>query len=128
MEMDTGMNIYQWDKNAAASMPAMSYTQMLDKKPIIVKFLKQFDNIKHIMLLSNELRYYTIFDITAEPIIDNVVLKLLKFLKNDTFLKTLGKTKYIDIDETESHIEIWIGEERFALFPCDSFVVPIEEV
>ena len=43
-------------------------------------------------------------------------------------MPNLGKTKYIDVDETGSHIEIWIGEERFALFPCDSFVVPIEEV
>lgn len=120
------MNKYEYEKQIAQQMPALDNHGFLIAEETMNSFLRDEKNrnAKFLMLLCNELNYYTIFHLSNNVLRINLpMVSILNFLKDDPFLKSLGDIKYID--NNEDHIEIWIGEYYFALFVADTFVVNI---
>ena len=114
----------EYEKQIAASL------KPLRREDISQETVDNIDSLfanrynKYIMLLCHENRYYTIFNRVTNVIsTKSIAERLLDFIFNDPYLKTLGDIKYIDI--CEEHVEIWIGELYFALFECDGFIVSI---
>ena len=114
----------EYEKQIAASL------KPLKREDIPQETVDNIDSLfanrynKYIMLLCHENRYYTIFNRVTNVIsTKSIAERLLDFIFDDPYLKTLGDIKYIDI--CEEHVEIWIGELYFALFECDGFIVNI---
>ena len=91
----------------------------------IEEFLKTKAPYRYLMLLCNELRYYTIFEVSALTTTSGTAQQIVKFIETDSFLKTVGRLKLIEADGNPDLVEIWIGDKHFGLFPCDTFVVKI---
>lgn len=80
---------------------------------------------KVFMLLSNEIRYYTLFEVETRMITQwGIADRIIKFIREDEFLKTLGTVKVFK-RTGNGEMEIWIGETHFLLFEADSFFVKI---
>ena len=115
---------YEYEKQIAKSLPALDDYNLVIASKNIAKFLDENKNAKYLMLLSDELRYYTIFNIDNKvKLIKGIAEDILRFLQRDSFLGGIGKLKLIEVNE--DHIEIWIGETYFSLFVADSFFVNI---
>lgn len=119
------MTVHEQTKEIVKTLPPFSATEWKQVEEDLVKFLDENSSTKNFMLLSNEIRYYTIFKV------ENVLLttvgmaeKMMKFINKDEFLKSLGKIKVFKKTET-GEMEIWIGETHFLLFDVDSFFVSI---
>ena len=116
----------EYEKNIARAMKPLKHEGLEDAVIVIKKMIEdQVVYPKYLMLLSNEINYYTIFNIvtflkTPIAIADDIV----KFLVDDRFLKTIGELKLVE-DSIDDTVEIWIGETYFSLFKCDSFIVPL---
>ena len=108
-EIPTSITKNQLDKGIANSLPA----------------LNQEAPYRYLMLLCNELRYYTIFEVSALTTTSGAAQQIVKFIETDSFLKTVGRLKLIEADGNPYLVEIWIGDKHFGLFPCDSIVVKI---
>ena len=118
----------QIDKQIAESLPPI---ENVVEQQIVVDALAKFlkDNSitqgSHLMLLSNELNYYTIFTISNNAVrVGAPANNILKFITDDGYLQTIGELKYAELNEN-GYFEIWKGSTHFALFPCDGFFVGI---
>jgi len=110
------------DKQLARSLPPLGSNELKEVCKDIIFYLDNKQPFRYLMLLSNELHYYTIFD--TEEMITNIGVanKIINFLTKDSYLtREIGSLKLVEI--TEDYIEIWINDIHFALFPCDSFIV-----
>lgn len=116
------LNKNDLDKSIAKSLPALENNELKEAQNLIDDYLKRNRPFRYLMLLSNELHYYTIFD-TEVMITDiGIARKLIEFITLDSYLQNnIGAVKLIE--EADNYIEIWIGECHFALFVCDSFIV-----
>lgn len=98
--------------------------KIIDRKINIINNFLAKDN-KYYMLLSNELRYYTLFVHTPEKIADNFGKTIFECLN------IFGRVKYIECDEEIGTAEIWVQEEEdpyahvFYLFPYDTGVIEV---
>lgn len=114
---------YEIEKGIAASLPALNGVG-LELARTEMKLFLLGKNCRYLMLLSNELKYYTIFRLYGNLLmITDPSNNIVDFLLNDSFLKTLGELKVFEIND--DNIEIWIGEHYFSLFECDSFIVNV---
>ena len=87
------------------------------------RFIEEHRSTKNFFLLSNELRYYTIFRRdSAITTSKGSSANVMAFLIGDAFLKGLGKLKVFKRTDRDE-IEIWIGETYFLFFDADSFFV-----
>jgi len=117
-------NKHEVNKSMAFEMKPMNSQEINIGKSIIAEFLDKDLSFGYVMLLCKELSYYTIFKkqslmLTTKGFADQVI----RFIEKDSYMKTLGKLKYVDI--SDNYIEIWVGEYHFGLFNCDSFIVPL---
>ncbi len=124
-EVPTTITKNQLDKNVANSLPALNEKTLIQGIYDIEAFLKKKAPYQYLMLLCNELRYYTIFKTTIVSTTMGTANKIVNFLKDDEFLNSIGKLKLIEADGNPDLVEIWIGDKHFGLFPCDTFVVDI---
>ena len=114
---------FEQDKNIIKNLPPFTLEEFQEVKEDVIKYFEERPKVKNFMLLSNELRYYTIFQrssalVTASGYAD----KVLTFLNNDKFLREIGDLKVLK-RTGEDELEIWIGEVPFILFNADSFFV-----
>lgn len=124
-EIPTKVTKNQLDKGVANSLPALNQEALKQGIIDIEEFLKTKTPYRYLMLLCNELRYYTIFEVSALTTTSGAAQQIVKFIETDSFLKTVGRLKLIEADGNPDLVEIWIGDKHFGLFPCDTFVVKI---
>jgi hypothetical protein len=114
----------EYEKQIATSLKPLVREELDPEIAMCMNDLFNNTDNKYIMLLCNENRYYTIFHRTNNSVsVKSIGDKLLDFIFNDTYLKSLGDVKYIAVND--DHVEIWIEEMYYALFPCDTFIVNI---
>jgi hypothetical protein len=121
--MESQLNLYQLNRQLVAALPTLTTEQL----ETAAKGLDQFkDNCKchYFMLLSNELRYYTVFKIepygeAIESFGDLLV----------SCLREIGDIKSIEVIE-DGTAEIWVSSpdnpetaDVFYLFPYDNGVL-----
>lgn len=114
---------FEQDRNIIKNLPPFTTEEFQEVREDVIKYFEERPKVKNFMLLSNELRYYTIFQrssalVTASGYADRV----LTFLNNDKFLREIGDLKVLK-RTGEDELEIWIGEVPFVLFNADSFFV-----
>ena len=122
---DITLKKFEQERNIIKDLPPFTQEEFEMVREDLIKYFEERPKVKNFMLLSNELRYYTIFSkttaiVTAVGAADRV----LTFLRNDSFLTELGELKVLK-RTGEDEIEIWIGETPFVLFNADSFFVII---
>lgn len=97
------------------------------KKEEIKNFLRKMNN-RYYMLLCNERRDYTVFDLELDK--ENAYDIILEVLI-DECLKNRGEIRGIDITKDKMAIEIWLLIEKGAFvyyfFPCDNGVINAKE-
>lgn len=121
-EINTNMTMVELKGNAVKQLDKLNKEETESAITSIEKFIITEGCPKLLMLLSNELRYFTALDIgkkcprkAAEAVVD--------FLQTDEFLSGIGALKLIDGEE--NHIEVWLDGTFFALFNYDPFVVEV---
>lgn len=119
------MTQFEFTQNIVKNLPPLTKTESEEIKQDLAMFVLEHAGTKNFMLLSNEIRYYTIFNrktLLFRP--EGVAEKLLNFIETDGFLSELGKLKVLKRTD-DDEIEIWIGETHFLFFDADSFFVPL---
>ena len=119
------MKKFEQERYIIKNLPPFTQEELKMVREDLIKYFEEKPKVKNFMLLSNELRYYTIFSrTTAITTARGAADKVLTFLRNDSFLSELGELKVLK-RTGEDEIEIWIGETPFLLFDADSFFVEI---
>ena len=119
------MKKFEQERYIIKNLPPFTKEELEMVREDMTKYFEERPKVKNFMLLSNELRYYTIFSrTTAITTARGVADRVLAFLQNDSFLTELGELKVLK-RTGEDEIEIWIGETPFLLFDADSFFVEI---
>jgi hypothetical protein len=122
---DITLKKFEQERNIVRDLPPFTQEEFEMVRDDLIKYFEERPKVKNFMLLSNELRYYTIFSrTTAITTAREAADRVLTFLQNDSFLTELGELKVLK-RTGEDEIEIWIGETPFLLFDADSFFVEI---
>ena len=122
---DIALKKFEQERSIVKDLPPFTQEEFEMVREDITKYFEERPKVKNFMLLSNELRYYTIFSrTTAITTAKEAADKILTFLQNDSFLSELGELKVLK-RTGKDEIEIWIGETPFLLFDADSFFVEI---
>lgn len=122
---DIALKKFEHERNIIKNLPPFTKEEFEMVREDMIKYFEERPKVKNFMLLSNELRYYTIFSrTTAITTAVKAADKVLTFLQNDSFLTKLGELKVLK-RTGKDEIEIWIGEIPFLLFDADSFFVEI---
>ena len=110
-----GMSLYDLNKSLISQMPALTLEQIIRQKETVVDpFLTTVDS-DYYMLLCNELKYYTIFNVNINltgPIGEELFACLYEFCDE---IKSIEKT------EDGCAIEIWFtkDEETYVMYFFD---------
>jgi len=116
---------FELERSIVKDLPSFTQEEFKMVREDLIKYFEERPKVKNFMLLSNELRYYTIFSrTTAITTAREAADRVLTFLQNDSFLTELGELKVLK-RTGKDEIEIWIGETPFLLFNADSFFVEI---
>lgn len=119
------MKKFEQERSIVKDLPPFTQEEFEMVRKDLIKYFEERPKVKNFMLLSNELRYYTIFSKTTTiTTAVGAADRVLTFLRNDSFLTRLGELKVLK-RTGEDEIEIWIGETPFLLFDADSFFVAI---
>lgn len=118
---DITLKKFEQERDIVKNLPSFTQEEFEMVRDDLIKYFEERPKAKNFMLLSNELRYYTIFSKTT-AIAAWAADRVLTFLRNDSFLTKLGELKVLK-RTGEDEIEIWIGETPFVLFNADSFFV-----
>lgn len=116
--------LYDLNKTAVIKEISLTGKNLEKKKNIILDFLQKTKN-NYYMLLCNERRDYTIFNLKELSILNKE--KELTDCLVDECLLNRGLVKGIDLTKDKNAIEIWlsIDEEAFVyyFFPYDAAVI-----
>lgn len=105
-------------------MPELTTDEIKDAVVKIEQYLVENDNPTHLMLLARDINYYSIIKNTKNnSAFDFAQSIMMDFLIDDPFLNSNRKLKALEVDE--NYIEIWFGDQFFALFDCDDFIVNV---
>ena len=122
---DIALKKFEQERSIVKDLPPFTQEEFKMVREDLIKYFEERPKVKNFMLLSNELRYYTIFSrTTAITTARGAADRVLTFLQKDSFLTQLGELKVLK-RTGEDEIEIWIGEIPFLLFDADSFFVEI---
>lgn len=121
-QINTGMTMVEMKGNTVKQLDTMTKSERDFAISEIEKFITNSDRPRMLMLLSNENRYYTIFEI-KESDLTQVATKIVEFIETEGFFTEIGELKLVDVEA--SHVEIWVEDQFFALFNCDGFIVEI---
>ncbi len=120
---DIALKKFEQERNIVKNLPPFTQEEFEMVRDDLIKYFEERPKVKNFMLLSNEIRYYTIFSKrTAMTTAVEAADRVLTFLRNDRFLTGLGELKVLK-RTGEDEIEIWIGDTPFLLFNADSFFV-----
>lgn len=102
---DTGINLYDFNKQIVAQMKPYGDKELKNARGIINEFLSKIQS-KYYMLLNRENNYYTVFNITDNdevPYAASEIIECIKFL---------GDIKSVGITEDEQAVEIWFQTDE----------------
>lgn len=107
------MTVYDFNRMIMAQMPAMSEDSIEDAKKEINELITP--RSKFFMLVSNEQRYYTVFNLWQEGNLNTLSDEVIACLKE------LGTIKSIHITEDNPAAECWVSnkEGTFVLYLFD---------
>lgn len=120
-KINTGMTMVEMKGNTVKQLEAMSETERDFAISEIEKFITN-SKPRMLMLLSNELRYYTVFEL-KESDLNKTARNIVDFIETEGFFTEIGQLKLIDVES--DHVEVWVEDKFFALFNCDGFLVEI---
>lgn len=114
-------DLHAMNKMVINQLPKLE-DEKLSKLRMAIKYLVEATDIKYLMLLSNEKRDYTVFNIQEKS-----RQEAGEKFSNEVFecLENRGDIKEFDIKEDANAIEIWVGDTFYALFPYDLGVIEI---
>ena len=126
-----GLRLEDYGRQTMNSLPVLSI-EMISKG--LTEYLGKQEN-EYFMLLSNKLGYYQVFNIFSNNLQDRVD-NIISFLSESKYFQTLEDNldpiytsmmdiKHYEINEDYGHLELWIGNEYFQLFPYDWGVVAV---
>lgn len=110
------MNLYDLNKQIISQLPDLTLDEIIQKnEKVVIPFLNQIDS-EYYMLLCNELKYYTIFNVVdylTEPAMTEELFACLH-----SFCDSL---KSIELTEDGCAIEIWFvkDEETYVMYLFD---------
>ena len=105
-ELNTGLTLYDLNKTVIAQLPDLTKEQLQEKIIIINNYVCDMES-NYFMLLSNEMKYYTVFSIVDWPAGGSCGEEVLECL--EYFDCTI---KSIELLEDGSAIEIWIKKDN----------------
>ena len=111
-----GINYYELNKQLVSQLPALTLEQIIQQKENVVEpFLSQIDS-DYYMLLCNELKYYTIFNVNinmTEPTVGEELFACLHDFCDE--IKSIERT------DDGCAVEIWLtkGEETYVMYFFD---------
>ena len=111
-----GMNLYDLNKSLISQMPALTLEQIIRQKEVVVDpFLAAVDS-DYYMLLCNELKYYTIFNV-MQGLSDSLITEELFACLNEF----CDEVKSIEKTDDGCAIEIWFtkDEETYVMYFFD---------
>lgn len=116
------VSLYDVNKMAMPNLPDLTDEQIDEAKSMVAKFIAS--NTKYWMLLNNEKKYYTVFELTHEK---NVLL--VKNIEDEYVecLKEIGAIK--SIEQVDGAIEAWVVDKEdseayvYYLFNYDKGVI-----
>ncbi len=101
-----GMNLYDLNKQIIASTPAMSEIVLEEEfDRTIVPFIADSHSAFY-MLLCNDLRYYTIFQVLQDSTHQSIMYEL-----HDCLINFCDEIKAIHLTEAEDAVEIWFVKD-----------------
>ncbi len=116
--INLGLTKYEVNKMIIAQLPSLiNEKQLRTSVQLIRDFIKQEH---YYMLLSNELNYYTLFDVSAkyEEKVEDIVIECLQ---------NIGVIQQINYNEDNTAIECWVKNDKgtfmLMLFNYDMGVV-----
>jgi len=121
-EINTNMSLVEMKGNAVRQLKRLTLEERNFAISEIEKFIVNSGKPSLLMLLSNELRYYTSFKVKNNDL-TKAATAIVEFIETEEFFINLGELKLVD--DGESHLEIWVGDKFFALFNYDPFIVEI---
>lgn len=114
-----------YERQIVKNLPGFTKQELKEVTADLALYIEENSATKNFLLLSNEIRYYTIFrrdNILSTS--EGVAKKLIRFFTKDSFLSSLGELKVLKRDDN-GFISIWIGETFFLLFDADRFFVSV---
>lgn len=117
--LNLGMTEYEINKLIIGQLPSLiTETQLKKGKELIKKFMHNYTpfTMGHYMLLCNELRNYTVFEVCDEyeEAAEDIVLEILQ---------NIGVIQSINMAENNNAVECWIKNQNgvfmFLLFDYD---------
>jgi hypothetical protein len=126
-----GLRLEDYGRQTMNSLPILS-VESISKG--LAEYLKEKEN-EYFMLLSNKLGYYQVFNIFSESL-DTRVANIIYFLSESNYFQaqesspeplytSMMDIKHYEINDDYGHLELWIGNEYFQLFPYDWGVVAV---
>ena len=126
-----GLRLEDYGRQAMSKVEVLSI-EMISKA--FSEYLVDKEN-EYFMLLSNRLGYYQVFNIFSNNLQDRVN-NIIAFLSESKYFQAVEGSsepaytsmidiKYYEINEDYGHLELWIGNEYFQLFPYDWGVVAV---
>lgn len=122
---DIKMTQVDCERQIVKHLPRFTEQELKEVTADLASYIESHSATKNFLLLSNEIKYYTIFrrdNILSTS--EGVAEKLMQFFMNDSFLSSLGELKVLKREESGA-IAIWIGETFFLLFNADQFFVSV---
>lgn len=120
--MDSGLkvNLYELNKTAVRSLPALTEELINKKKEQVKQFINK--NKKFFMLMCKDIGYYTLFKKTGNSSSSN-----RPYLYNEVFECAMDIGSIHSVVINEDSIEFWIKNEddvyMFLFFPYDNGVI-----
>ena len=106
-ELDTGMTLYDINKQIISQLPALTIDELHEKKTIINQYDYEQQS-PYYMMLCNELKYYTVFSVqdgrSGKPSFWSEVIECL--------IEFADEVKSIEMANDNSAIEIWIKKDN----------------
>jgi hypothetical protein len=121
-EINTNMKAVELKGRIVNQLSNMSQEEIDSAVSTIANFIAKEGMPTYMMLLSNERRYFTTFKLNSKDA-DLSAAEIVEFLITETYFAEFGGLKLIE--ESTGHIEVWMGDQFFALFNYDTFVVHI---
>lgn len=110
--INTGITAYELNKQMISQQSDLTEEQIQESKEKIIEFITNTKN-QYYMLLSNELHYYTLFDVNNKEKCAHEVIACLQDIA------PLRACEYDD----NGYMELWNSNYMFAFFPYDKGVI-----
>ena len=117
------MNAYEIEKLYHSKLPPLNKGKLeIAREKIVEPFILKHETARFFLLLNNETRYYTMFNVVKDK--NKLSYELIELITED-----LGKVRDLEYDEESDAIALWIEFENetrlFYFFEADQMVVNV---